>query len=84
MSSAVTLAQPISAAAIATNPVPVHRSMTWRPAITPVRRIVSTSRWESCCGWYTGSATSESPGAGYVIVTESLSAFAVAVTALPF
>ena len=44
MSKAVTLAQPISAAAIATNPLPVHRSSTLRRGIKPVRRIVSTSR----------------------------------------
>lgn len=50
MSKAVTLAQPNSAAAIATNPLPVQRSSTLRCRTRPDRRMVSTSKRESDCG----------------------------------
>src|ERR1700744_5979986 len=50
MSKAVTLAQPIWAAAIATKPLPVQRSSTRRPATSAVSCIMSTSNRESSCG----------------------------------
>ena len=50
ISKAVTLAQPMSAAAIATNPLPVQRSRTRRPETTPLCCIARTSNRESCCG----------------------------------
>ena len=73
MSKAVTLAQPISAAAIAINPLPVHRSSTLRPGSNLsgalCRRV---SRSHIAAG--TPSRRPEiHPGAGYVVVTASLS-----------
>ena len=46
-SKAVTEAAPRNAAEIATNPLPVHRSATRRPAGGACRSMTSTSSWES-------------------------------------
>ena len=85
MSKAVTLAQPNSAAAIATKPLPVHRSSTCLPATIPVRSIESTRRRESCCGWYTFASARRTTGAGYVVVkrrpSSEFSGIAAAITA---
>ncbi|OBI67705.1 hypothetical protein A5706_12440 [Mycobacterium sp. E796] len=84
VSQAVTLAQPISAAAIATNPLPVQRSRTRRPGMRAVWCIASTSNRESSWGRYTLCAT-EIAGSGYVVVNVglslSLTGIAVAITA---
>ena len=65
MSNAVTLRAPSWAAAIATTPLPVHRSSTRRPATSAVTDIASISKCESCCGAYTPAvATTESCRSG--------------------
>ena len=54
-SHAVTAA-PSRAAAIATTPLPVHRSTAVRPWIPPICSSTSIRRCESCCGAYTPGA----------------------------